>query len=185
MDDQNMNIESKAGFFSKSYLKHIAVLLGLIFLVGGGFFIWAGYFSPEAKNIQKVEKSMAELPGKIEAYKKNMAADIYGGKTPEETLQMFIDALKQGDIELASKYFALDSDTARPDPTHFENLSSAQKNGRIQEIINFLQQAERDKDLEGASDDSVWLVVIDDDEVIADINIELNKYSKVWKIESL
>src|SRR3989338_11135283 len=34
--------------------------------------------------------------------------DPYGGNTPEETLQLFIDALKKGDIELAAKYFVLD-----------------------------------------------------------------------------
>lgn len=35
------------------------------------------------------------------------AKDIYGGKTPEETYNMFVSALKQGDAELASKYFVL------------------------------------------------------------------------------
>ena len=33
--------------------------------------------------------------------------DTYGGKTPEETYDMFIDALKKGDVELASKYFVV------------------------------------------------------------------------------
>lgn len=34
--------------------------------------------------------------------------DTYGGKTPEETYDMFIDALKKGDVELASKYFVVE-----------------------------------------------------------------------------
>lgn len=33
--------------------------------------------------------------------------DKYGGKTPEETFDMFLAALKKGDIDLASKYFVL------------------------------------------------------------------------------
>jgi len=33
--------------------------------------------------------------------------DTYGGATPEETYDLFIDALKAGDVELASKYFVL------------------------------------------------------------------------------
>lgn len=33
--------------------------------------------------------------------------DKYGGKTPEETFDMFIAALEKGDVELASKYFIL------------------------------------------------------------------------------
>lgn len=32
-------------------------------------------------------------------------ADTYGGKTPQETLQMYIEAVEKGDYELASKYF--------------------------------------------------------------------------------
>ena len=33
--------------------------------------------------------------------------DKYGGKTPEETFDMFLDALRKEDIDLASKYFVL------------------------------------------------------------------------------
>lgn len=33
--------------------------------------------------------------------------DKYGGKTPEETFDMFIAALEKGDVELASKYFVI------------------------------------------------------------------------------
>lgn len=34
--------------------------------------------------------------------------DKYGGKTPEETFDMFIAALEKGDVELASKYFVIE-----------------------------------------------------------------------------
>jgi len=34
--------------------------------------------------------------------------DKYGGKTPEETFDLFLGALRKGDIELASKYFVID-----------------------------------------------------------------------------
>lgn len=34
--------------------------------------------------------------------------DTYGGKTPEETYDLFIDALKKGDVELASRYFVVE-----------------------------------------------------------------------------
>lgn len=37
-----------------------------------------------------------------------MKDDPYGGETPEETLRLFIDALKKGDTDLASKYFVID-----------------------------------------------------------------------------
>ena len=37
-----------------------------------------------------------------------MKDDPYGGETPEETLRLFIDALKKGDTDLASRYFVVD-----------------------------------------------------------------------------
>ena len=33
--------------------------------------------------------------------------DTYGGKTPQETLQLFVAAVEKGDFDLASKYFVL------------------------------------------------------------------------------
>lgn len=33
--------------------------------------------------------------------------DTYGGKTPQETLELFIAAVEKGDYDLASKYFIL------------------------------------------------------------------------------
>ena len=35
------------------------------------------------------------------------AADTVGGKTPEETLRMFIDAVEKKDYKMASKYFVI------------------------------------------------------------------------------
>ena len=51
-------------------------------------FTTAGQFDDYYKNISEV-------------YKK----DTDGGNTPEETLQLFIDALKKGDTDLAAKYY--------------------------------------------------------------------------------
>ena len=38
-------------------------------------------------------------------YEAMLKADHYGGKTPEETLKLFVDALKKKDYKLASKYY--------------------------------------------------------------------------------
>ncbi len=38
-------------------------------------------------------------------YKAMLKADHYGGKTPEETLDLFVDALKKRDYKLAAKYY--------------------------------------------------------------------------------
>lgn len=183
MDDQNMNVESRAGFFSKSYLKHTAAFFGLILLVGGGYFIWNGYFSPEAKYVRGIEKSMAELPGKIEAYKMAMEADTYGGKTPEETLAMFISALQKGDIELASKYFVLDDDTAMPDAAWIEGLKKAKNEDRLESLADTLSRA---KPGSSFMKGYYGFEVLNSEGVVdIFIGMQFNEFSKVWKIESL
>lgn len=48
-----------------------------------------------------VEKNIAKQEQKYKA-------DTYGGKTPQETYALFLEALEKKDIELASKYFVLD-----------------------------------------------------------------------------
>ena len=57
----------------------------------------AVYFSPESR----FEREVAGL-------QEQYANDIYGGDTPEETLELFIQALESGDVELASKYFVVE-----------------------------------------------------------------------------
>jgi len=157
----------------------------IVFFIVGGYVVWYQYFSSEAKYSREVEKSALELPAKLEAYKKAREADTYGGKTPEETLQMFIEALENRDLELASKYFAIDNDSVERDSEHLENLKKAEKEGRVPLIINAVSKAKYDQELKGASDNSVWFVVLEEGEPIADINLEFNQYSGVWKIESL
>lgn len=74
------------------------VVLTLILLVGlGQYKRWAG---------QRQIQQLAEAMDKAE--KDELAremADTYGGKTPQETLTMYIAAVEKKDYVLASKYF--------------------------------------------------------------------------------
>ena len=91
----------------RSWWKYAVGVLVIIIAVLGGYIGWYQYFSSDAKYRREVEQSALELPAKLEAYKKAREADTYGGKTPEETLQLFIEALENRDLELASKYFSI------------------------------------------------------------------------------
>jgi len=68
----------------------LAVLVG-VWLVSQ----WTPLFNSEARSVKKFAEEMERV------YRE----DKYGGKTPEETYDLFISALKAGNIELASKYF--------------------------------------------------------------------------------
>ena len=58
------------------------------------------------------EKRVEELAQALKQWEQEIydkkAADKIGGKTPQETLDLFIKAVEAGDYELASKYFVIE-----------------------------------------------------------------------------
>lgn len=77
--------------------------LGVFFLV-----LLILFLAPKAASWYEGWKD-ARFQTKVEGVRKGIydaaMADTYGGKTPQETLQMYIEAVEKGDHELASKYF--------------------------------------------------------------------------------
>lgn len=175
----------------KRYFKFIAGFLGIIIVTVGGFFILEKYFSPSAKSVRQLEKQNKAYTQWEEQYKRIIREDVYGGKTPEETLRMFIEALKKEDIELASKYFMLDTNEQ---PYNVENyltrnkweevLRATKEAGKLQEAANLLEKAEPDLEARAYEDDFKF-VTRENGEIKAYINMEFNKDSGVWKIQSL
>ena len=60
--------------------------------------------------------------------------DKYGGKTPEETYFMYLDALKKGDISLASKYYIGIEGPGRA----YKWLARLQSEGWLEEYVSEL-----------------------------------------------
>ena len=59
------------------------------------------FFDPAYRQMQETVQSANEIR---QEYKN----DIYGGYTPEETVRLFVEALKKGNTESAAKYIVLD-----------------------------------------------------------------------------
>ena len=59
----------------------------------------------QSKQGQEIKKSAEAFQKAEQELYQKMMADTYGGKTPQETLELFIAAVEKGDYELASKYF--------------------------------------------------------------------------------
>ena len=72
---------------------------GFLLIISASLILWVLTItlSPEAKQAREARAVLEQLQ---EEYKN----DTFGGQTPEETLELFIAALEDGDIELASKY---------------------------------------------------------------------------------
>lgn len=118
-----------------------------------------------------------QIKKEVENLKREYAEDPYGGETPEETLRLFIDALKQGDTDLAAKYFVLEKqDEWRMD------LTKIKEKNLLDEMVKDLSTAIRGKDI--ASDNVIFSAVNKDNEVIAVINMA-RRYGSRWKIQDL
>jgi len=124
--------------------------------------------------------------------------DTYGGATPEETYDLFIDALKDGDIELASKYFVIYKQD--------DWLKTLQEYQKEAIILSFVEELENTKKIWKKSDKNtesqisfVYPNRVTQDKIVnfegQEIKIPAGNYtnetvftkypSGVWKIELL
>ena len=124
--------------------------------------------------------------------------DTYGGTTPEETYDLFIDALKAGDVELASRYFVL-----YKQDDWLGTLQEYEKEGIL---LSFAEELENTKKIWKKSEKSdeetvsfTYKVLIEEEGTATfqgqEINIPAGNYtnetvftkypSGVWKIEGL
>ena len=186
-EQQNQNTISEKP--KRTFWKFVIWFLVIIFVVVGGFFVWSQYFSPQAISSRETQKNYEKYLEWEENYEKAMREDIYGGKTPQETLDLFVEALRAENIELASKYFALNTN----EKSEFylksrkweEGLKKAKEERRLNEITDIVLRAK--PDLQAAISEEYYVFAVRDEDgvVVADIDLYFNKQSSVWKIESL
>lgn len=158
----------------------------VIILVIAGFFYYQKNKSKEFRlitNDEELAEFMQDMEeGDIEKYleKKDQlyAQDTYGGATPEETLDLYIDALKVGDMELASKYFRLEDQERE-----LGELRELKKE-EIDEYVSFLSISKRNK----RYDDLVNSYEIDvgyEGGFVTVAKFILNNQTNKWKMESI
>ncbi|MFH1048280.1 MAG: hypothetical protein V1732_01300, partial [Patescibacteria group bacterium] len=78
----------------KKKLIWAGIILAVLILAVIGWQYWQytqSVYYKQMKAVKMIEKDLKEQ-------------DKWGGKTPEETVRMFTEAVKKGDFELASKY---------------------------------------------------------------------------------
>ena len=178
MEDQNLDqLKSKK-------IKFIIWFIVLLFGVYALIWVYENYFSEKAKETKEQQKNYEKYLNWKSSYEKAMSEDAYGGKTPEETLNLFIEALKKEDLELASKYFVLNSNGER-DPKWLEALQKTKEAGKLKEVIELLSKVKPDLEARISQDNFVFSVRDLQGKVLLDIDLVLNQYSNIWKIESL
>ena len=151
--------------------------------------------------LKEGEEKGKKLIEEHEAALKALREDTVGGKTPEETLQGFVEALKKRDFDLASKYFWLDKQEEWK-----KGLIRTEEEGKIDEMISELENAPKiweEKSIDNTSavfsykehleERTVKLpngaggfieTVLPAGEYKQEIRFLFNEFSNVWKIES-
>ena len=86
-----------------------------------------------------------------------LKSDTAGGKTQDETVNLFILALRNGDTDKAASYFMLDQNLSREN--WVKTLKQMKDGGLLDKMINDLNKN--------------------------NIEFEFNNYSGVWKIKNL
>ncbi len=105
MDEEKMGLPPE-GHFRGGRKKVFWIVIGAflaLFVLVVGLVAWRAFDTWRGR--ESVELLYEGLKrGQEELYQRQMA-DTYGGRTPQETLRMYIEAVEAGDYELASRYF--------------------------------------------------------------------------------
>ncbi|OGZ99803.1 MAG: hypothetical protein A3C07_02195 [Candidatus Sungbacteria bacterium RIFCSPHIGHO2_02_FULL_47_11] len=118
------------------------------------------------KNFQELERRYAE--------------DQYGGETPEETLRLFIDALKKEDVDLATKYFVID------EQKKWRNeLLIIKEKGLLDEMVKDLERPREKKPLIENTDNRFNYFIYNDDNILAVVIDIARGPNGKWKILDL
>jgi ABC-type cobalt transport system substrate-binding protein len=155
--------------------KNIFVLLIVFFIVALVFIIifWAKPLYQGWKINQEAQKF-------VDDYTKPLKEDNYGGKTPEETWDMFMNALKKGDTDLAAKYFEVKEQAETK-----EWLAEVKRENMLETMIKDLIANNLN---ESRKDESIAEYTISDKKnkkIIASITFIKNIFTNIWKISSL
>lgn len=175
--EEHINLGEKTS--KSNYWKFVGAFLAIMLVVAGGYLVWDKNFSQEAETQKNYDKYLTWE----EKYQEAMKNDTYGGKTPQETLDLFVEALRAEDVELASKYFVLNTN-GEVDEKWTIYLSDMQKEDLLQSMARDIERDARPLKASYKDDDS-FALFNDDGTVGVLIDMEINKESGVWKIESL
>lgn len=166
----------------ENYKKFLIRFLVIVLAVAGAYFVWDRFFSEAGKARRLIDAQVRTYEQKEKAYIEAMTADTYGGKTPQETLDLFVAALEKGDIELASKYFLLDENLSREKWVDY--LQSVKDRNLLATMVRDIRNLA--KSVDGDNENDFAFEILNNKGLVAVlIDMQLNKYTKVWKIESL
>lgn len=165
-----------------SLMRFAGIFLGIIILVAGIVYAWENYLSPEAKYARNVANQYQKYLDWETQYRETLKNDTFGGSTPEETLRLFVEALKKGDVDLASKYFWIDEGI--PQSVWRDGMQKLKDEGKLEEVVGNIERATYDN--QSSSEKTKWFVIKDSNGIVDySITLKINEENKIWKIENM
>ena len=143
--------------------------VGAVILIGAGVLFFIQYLNEKESPEKKAEEAMRQIE---KAYRE----DPYGGITPEETLQLFIDALRKGDIELASRYFMIEDQSAELE--YLRELKTSDS------LANIIRDADR-LELVKNDGEKAFFTIVNENKVV-EVEVIMGRFKNGrWKILEL
>ena len=132
---------------------------------------------PEKNTLESRVEYAKRLLAVTEKYKEAYYNDDFGGSTPQETLDLFIKALKDGDTALASRYFVIQD--REKQLIKLNKLDSEQR-------ADYISMLESGKEI-SCNDNFDWCELHG---LYKNNNILISRFrqikeNSIWKIESL
>lgn len=155
---------------NKSWL----IIIAIVVAGGFGYLIWDEYFNPS---------DIDEFAKFEEQYVEAMTADTYGGQTPQETLNLFIAALKKEDVGLAVKYFMYDDHLSKEKWVDY--LQDLKNRGLLDDMARDIEKSKPEPSENIDENDYKFSVSDNNGDFGTFVDMQFNTFSKVWKIESL
>lgn len=157
------------------------ILIFILVVVALTLFLWIGSAAYSGWQGYKWQKQTDAFQA---ALSQPYREDTYGGKTPEETWAMFLDALKKGDVELASKYFVVEKQEGWK-----ITIKKTIDAGKLNLVISNLSSGlKKDGEMQQESKAYYYYEFKDFQTNLTKRNsvvFTLNTYTKVWKVSVL
>jgi len=174
---ERMNNQTKS-----DRLKFLLILIGIVAVIITAYLVWNNFFNQEARERRENEKKYDQFFEALSEGENRQKEDAYGGKTPQETIDLFVAALEKDDLELASKYFSLTVE-GKTDPKWLEMLQESRENGLIDKAVELIKSAEYTG--ESMPGYAGFDVLAEDGTVQYAIDLVKNEQSSLWKIDSI
>lgn len=163
-----------------NFVHFVGAFLAIIITTSGGFYVWDRYISEMGQARRFAAEQAAALEKAESAYVKAMTEDTYGGKTPQETLDLFVSALKAGDVDLASKYFLLKEEENFSEEKIWKKLNEIKESGFLNDLARDIATAVEYKFIDDKNINFVIYNTSGTDSLL--INFRFNEFSNIWKI---